>query len=72
VKDEKEGRKCRKTHRRQSKMSSSKNFTLKGLGGRCFSFWGPETHTPLLTQCILYVYAVYSFTQGRGRGRVEP
>jgi hypothetical protein len=47
-----------------------KIWPVKGLWGRCLSVWGQEPHTPPFKHC--YVYTVYLFTQGGGRGRVEP
>ncbi len=50
-----------------------KNWPVKGICGRCFIclrppplLW-PNTPPPL-TQCTVYVYTVYLFTQRRGEG----
>ncbi len=51
--------------------SSYKILPVKGLCRRFLSVWGPEPHTPLLLYKSVYMYTIFHFTQGRGRGWVE-
>jgi hypothetical protein len=54
-------------------MSSSKKLTCKETLRQVFNCLRLGTPNPSLTHCIVYVYTVYLFTQGRGDGgRVEP
>jgi hypothetical protein len=59
-----------KTHRRQCKMSSSKNLPVKGLCVRCLSIWGHITYT--LYTVRVFSILIHTRKWERGGGRVEP